>query len=154
MSACVTPQLDDQVAETVHDLRVLREARFAVDVSDDADPLRDSVELTELAFERGEHRERSEPRCVVPLLEGQVAPDNALRQRSWSIEGAVSGDIGEPVVNLDELEVAGGLERLGEGETQIVQSTFDSSHLSDDFTQEPARQRLARRTRAGSDQGD
>src|SRR5215207_1038000 len=136
VSPCLTPQVDDQVAEPIYDLRVLCEPRFAVDVSDDADPLRNAVEITELAFERGEHRERSEPRCVVSLFKSQVAADNALHQGGWSVEWPVSGDVGEPVVDFDELEVAGRRERLGEFETELVQPKFDSTHCWDDLTLE------------------
>jgi hypothetical protein len=136
VSPCLTPQVDDQVAEPIYDLRVLPKARFAVDVSDDADPLLDAVEITELAFERGEHRERSEPRCVVPLFKSQVAADDALHQGGWSVEWPVSGDVGEPVVDFDELEVAGRRKRVGEDEAELVQPTFDSTHRWDDFTRE------------------
>src|SRR5215212_12206579 len=54
----VTPQIDYQVAEAVDDARVLLEIRCRLDVADDPQPLRHTIELAECLLQRGEDRER------------------------------------------------------------------------------------------------
>ena len=60
MSTSVAPELDDQIAEPVDDAGVLAEARRAVHVTDSPEPLRDAVEVAELALERCKDRERGQ----------------------------------------------------------------------------------------------
>jgi hypothetical protein len=76
MAPSLAPDLDDQIAEAVHDLGILVEVGRALNVADRPQPLRHAIEVTQLALERREDREPREPSGVVPLLRRQVAADN------------------------------------------------------------------------------
>ena len=122
------PQFDDQVAETVHDGRVLAEIRSAVDISDGADPLSYAIELSELPLERRKDRETRYTCSVVGLVDTEVAPDEPLHERRRPVERPVPGDVGKIVVNLDELKVARRDERSRESQAELFELTLNSAH--------------------------
>jgi hypothetical protein len=68
MTSGFAPELDDQVTEAVYNGGVLAEAGLAVDVPDRTNPLRDPVEVAQLALERREDREAGHTRGLVGLI--------------------------------------------------------------------------------------
>ena len=72
MSTGIAPQLDDEVAEAVHDKRVLVEAGRGLDVADSAEPFGDAIEFTKLLFQRGQGGKRRESGRLVALLDRQI----------------------------------------------------------------------------------
>ena len=72
MSARVTPQLDDQIAEAVDDGGVRTEVRRAVHVADGADPLRHTVEVAKLSLQGRRDGEGGQTRVSVKVSPGPV----------------------------------------------------------------------------------
>src|SRR5262249_46731514 len=135
--ACVAsafaPEFDDEIAEAVHDGGVLPELRDAVDVADGAEPFGDTVEIAERLFERGEDRECGESRGLVALFEGEVAADEPSGELVGAVERSVAGDVSDPGVEVDELEVAGWHERRGQGDPELFEFRFDLHGLVSSF---------------------
>ena len=128
MSSRVAPEFHDQIAEAIDDGRVLTEIRCAVDVSHSADPLRDAIEFPEFALEGCEHGKAGQTCGLVPLVDSQVPADETLNKRRGTLEWPVSSDVGEPVVDLDELESAGRDKGLREGHTELFEVALDPAH--------------------------
>jgi hypothetical protein len=75
-----------------------------------------------------EHREASQRAALYPLIDSQVPADETLDKRRGTIERSVSSDVGEPVVDLDELESARRDKGLREGLTELFEAALDPAH--------------------------
>jgi hypothetical protein len=116
-------------SSTMRSLKPLTTAAFCpkpgAQWTDGSEPVPDAVEVAEVALERGEDRERGQPRGLVGLIDREIATDEPLDKLRRSVERAVPGDIGKASVHLDQFEVPGRDERRRQTKSHLFELRLD-----------------------------
>src|SRR5215469_8261980 len=82
-----TKHLENEVRKTIHDTRLLVEARRRVHHAEHPRPRCDAIEIPERALQATEYGQRRQSRCHVPLLESEITPDFAERPGKRTVRG-------------------------------------------------------------------